>query len=520
MKPETLRRYKTLHTWTGLIAGMALFIAFYAGAITVFHEAVDDWAAPAAQPMTAAMLDQAPALIEAVVAQHPEAKGMLTLHVDETDGQILKAEWEDQPTDKHHAAWLDAAGKLQVVGDERSNLAELVNQLHFTAGIPEPVGTYALGIVSLLYALALISGIVIHLPALFKDLFALRIGDNLKRLWQDAHNVIGVFSLPFHVIFAVTGVLFAFHDVIFLAMNAVIYGGKGMEILQGIFSTFMPLMPAGKPAAMLSAAELIERARQLAPAMSITDVTFHNIGDEHAFAWVFGQMPGHLAGNGGLILNAVTGEVLHNMIPGERSPNWTVLYGFFSAHFGTFGGLPVKWMYFILGLAGAFLFYSGNLLWIESRRKRRQADQARNTDLMARATIGICIGACFGISATFVAAKLLPLMTREVVFWEQIVYYAVFLGSLAWAFLRGAPKAAMELLYATALATILIPVSNALVTGQHPVASILSGRLAMAAIDITAILGALAFLLIARATRRRILRGQPNSVWTTATVYG
>lgn len=520
MKPETLRRYKTLHTWTGLIAGMALFIAFYAGAITVFHEAVDDWAAPAAQPMNAATLDQAPALIEAVVARHPEAKQQLTLHVDEKDGQVLKAEWEDQATDKHHAAWFDASGKLQVVSDERSNLAELVNHLHFTAGIPEPAGTYALGIVSALYALALISGIVIHLPALFKDLFALRIGDNLKRLWQDAHNVIGVLSLPFHVIFAVTGLLFAFHDEVFLAMNAVIYGGKGTEILQNVFTTFMPLAPAGKPAAMLSAAELIERARQLAPAMPVTDVTFHNIGDEHAFAWVFGQMPGHLANHGGFVMNAVTGEMLHNLVPGERSFNWTVLNGFFSAHYGDFGGLPVQWMYFILGLAGAFLFYSGNLLWIESRRKRRQADQARNTDLMARATIGICIGACFGISAAFVAAKLLPLVAQDVVFWEQAAYYAVFLGSVAWAFLRGAPKAAMELLYATALATILIPISNALVTGQHPVASVLNGHWAMAAIDIVSIFGALAFLIIARATRRRIMRGQPNSVWTTATVYG
>jgi hypothetical protein len=78
----------------------------------------------------------------------------------------------------------------------------------------------------------------------------------------------------------------------------------------------------------------------------------------------------------------------------------------------------------------------------------------------------------------------------------------------------------MELLYATALATILIPISNALVTGQHPVASILNGHWAMAAIDIVSIFGALAFLIIARATRRRIMRGQPNSVWTTATVYG
>ncbi|NHZ64103.1 PepSY domain-containing protein [Massilia genomosp. 1] len=36
MKSSTLKTYIAVHTWVGLVAGFALFIAFYAGAITVF----------------------------------------------------------------------------------------------------------------------------------------------------------------------------------------------------------------------------------------------------------------------------------------------------------------------------------------------------------------------------------------------------------------------------------------------------------------------------------------------------
>ena len=36
MKASTLRTFTTVHTWTGLLAGFALFIAFYAGALTMF----------------------------------------------------------------------------------------------------------------------------------------------------------------------------------------------------------------------------------------------------------------------------------------------------------------------------------------------------------------------------------------------------------------------------------------------------------------------------------------------------
>src|SRR3546814_4664147 len=57
-----------------------------------------------------------------------------------------------------------------------------------------------------------LSGVICLLPSLVKDLFALRFGKNLKRMWLDLHNVLGIFSLPFHIVMALTAVVFAFHD--------------------------------------------------------------------------------------------------------------------------------------------------------------------------------------------------------------------------------------------------------------------------------------------------------------------
>ena len=45
----------------------------------------------------------------------------------------------------------------------QSGLAELVNELHYSLGLPV-AGIYVMGIVSLLYGMALLSGLVIHLP--------------------------------------------------------------------------------------------------------------------------------------------------------------------------------------------------------------------------------------------------------------------------------------------------------------------------------------------------------------------
>ena len=46
LKPATLRTFTSLHSWMGLLAGLALFVAFYAGAITVFQQPLQQWATP------------------------------------------------------------------------------------------------------------------------------------------------------------------------------------------------------------------------------------------------------------------------------------------------------------------------------------------------------------------------------------------------------------------------------------------------------------------------------------------
>src|SRR3546814_7832097 len=90
---------------------------------------------------------------------------------------------------------------------------------------------------------------------------------------------------------------------------------------------------------------------------------------------------------------------------------------FFALHFGSFGGPPVRWSYFLLGLAGAFLFYSGNLLWIESRRKKERksgvVEQTRATRILGALTTGVPLGCVAGISATIAAATWLPVQLDD-----------------------------------------------------------------------------------------------------------
>ncbi len=139
-------------------------------------------------------------------------------------------------------------------------------------------------------------------------------------------------------------------------------------------------------------------------------------------------------------------------------------------------------VYLLAGLAGAFLFYSGNLLWIESRRKTRQAEQPRVHRLLAQATVGVCIGTCIGVALCFPAALLWPERAVSYVFWP------VFLLAVGWSLVRppvrGQPSSCCDV---AALASLTVPLANALLTGDHFIVAALHGRWGVAGFDIGAI---------------------------------
>lgn len=241
-----------------------------------------------------------------------------------------------------------------------------------------------------------------------------------------------------------------------------------------------------------------------------------NAGDAHAVVEITGTSA-HALGDGAVALDATTGALLGDQLPGSRDTNHATLAAVYALHFGDYGNVVVQWLYFLLGLGGAFLFYSGNLLWIESRRRRRQVEQGRSSIVMARATAGLCIGVCVAISATFVAAQLLPPLAVRLG-WnigagEHWVCFASWLLCALWASWRPPARAAQELLWLAAIVTAMIPAAHGVATGWWFWRSAAAGHSALFGIDIVALAIAIGFASLARATARRGRDGDPRSVW-------
>ncbi|MFC4620981.1 PepSY-associated TM helix domain-containing protein [Comamonas nitrativorans] len=531
IRSDTIKIYKTVHTWTGIACGFALFIAFYAGALTMFKEPIARWASPPAVGVAAVPLDDALRLIELVAAAHPEAReDGIKLHLRGHENEPARVTWEedaphqaDQPHEHiHWWATLKPDGTLLTQQEEPSELADFINDIHMHVGIPQPWGAYFMGVISVLYGVALIAGVIVLLPSLVKDFFALRVGKNLKRMWLDAHNVVGITALPFHIAMAVTATALSFSSPLWSLQEAVIFGGKQAVLDDLDNEPYRAPKPVGEAGVMMHPAQLLEKLKAQVPDFEPKFMVFKNFGDKAASVRVPGAERGYVGDThlGGVMLSAVTGELLKDSTrPSRQDPDRRASETFYGLHSGQYGGAVVRWSYFLLGLAGAWLFYGGNLLWVEARRKAQRKGgewpvQRRDTYWLAAGTVGVCMGCMAGLSATIVAGKWLHGHVDDLNHWHAIVYFAVFFASIVWAFARGAARAAVELLWLSAAFTLAIPLTTlaaallpALGWWAHTSAAALG-------VDATALVGALCFAWMARATARRVQCGPADSVWS------
>lgn len=516
-----LRTFTTLHAWVGIVAGFALFVAFYAGAITVFHHDLPVWQSAAAVDARPHTLDDAQRLLDGVLDRHPAARRHVGMLFPGAEAPQSIAYWQQDDGTWLFATLDDLDGSVSPPG---GGLAELVNALHYALGFPG-VGTWLMGVVSLLYGVAILSGLVVHLPRLAKDFFALRPGRNLKRFWQDAHNVVGVVGLPMHLMFAVTGALLCLVMPVMLVLDPLVYRGGLAQALPQALDTAPLRAAAGAPARTGTLRFWHDRAIEVArehgeAAFEPAYLKLANARDANGTIEITGASPRALGPLGAVALDAATGELLATQLPRSRDANHATIASAYALHFGEYGNALVPWLYFLLGIGGAFLFYSGNLLWIESRRKRRAAAQGRAQLWMAKATVGACIGLCVAVSAAFVAAQLLEAAGGAVDAGIRVACFAAWSACFAWAALRPPVHAAVELLWCAAAVTAAVAVAHGFATGWWPWASAAAGHWPLFWIDVVALAMAAGFGWLARVTARRARDGEPNSVWAGSRAAG
>ncbi len=518
VRSDILRNYQAIHTWTGITAGLFLFIGFFAGALIMFKPVISDWATPPSAKLESVNLAQLDKLAQLTLQQYPDAQRHLIVNLETGQAPLTwLAKGSDRETLMEDTVWratLNAQGELETQTSSNNELSYLIDMLHRTAGIAGEVGhdhagVYVLGTASFLYFVALVSGVIFLLPTLAKRFFALRTKNGANRFWLDSHNLVGIASLPFHIVISITVVAFTFHDFFYDGLGKV-YGDKPL------FPNSAPTQVEYKLAEMPPISALINKVDKYAPTHQVKQIKLSGLNTPRAFAIVLltddsSMMVGPVADF--VFMNPYTLEIDTSSIASGDQGVWGKLVSsFFALHFGSYGGEIGRWGYFTLGLLGAFLFYSGNLLWLEKRRQKNKK-QTRSTRIMASLTVGVCLGSILGVAMCFAATKWLSAFSFSINNMYLALYYISFVCALGMSFNLGAAKAAILLLRLLGVICVMVPIASVISFISPELGLWPADSLASIMLELMCVLFAVAFFFAAQKTKWRAVNGEKGSVW-------
>lgn len=308
----------------------------------------------------------------------------------------------------------------QLVARVRAPWTEFLTKLHINLHLPRTWGMFLVGLTGVTLLSSLISGLLAH-PRIFKDAFALRWGGSKRLQDADLHNRLGVWGLPFHIAVTLTGALLGLSTLIVGVLALAAYDGDSEKA----FSTLLgPRATEEETAAPLpNVAAMIEHVRSTKPDAELISVFIQHAAKTGQVVNLSMRTPGHLAlseayhfkgdgtplGTGGLEDGSFGQQILGAIQP---------------LHFGWFGGLAVKLIYGLLGLALTVVTYSGVTIWLARRR-----DKGRPAPRWERIWAGVAWGQPFALAAAALGSQLIPGD------FNLPLYLAAVAGSFALAFL-------------------------------------------------------------------------------------
>ncbi|MEM1417269.1 MAG: PepSY-associated TM helix domain-containing protein, partial [Myxococcota bacterium] len=447
-----------------MLALIPLFVIAVTGSISLFHEELQPWTRPELRRPAAEGTPSADAALAGVLPEIPEDVQRINLRYPSEYAPLLRMDWRAEgDEDSTRRAFDPATG--QRLGEPSSKLSSVLFRWHFLAPLPQ--GLLLAGLISLFWLALTISGVYLHRKKLLAQF---RLSGWRKRrgraLQSWMHTLAATITLPFHLLYGVTGALFG--SLLFL----------GPMILYLVFGGDQEAMEALVEGAQPPKQELAEETLDALPSLDpfVADAEARFVGmhasfvslvepyDEAARLSVFVMDAGDARGN--VVYDLHRGmEPVHLVPPDLDNPVLDIVTPVIELHFAQLGGYPVRFLYLVLGVMLAVLIYAGARMWV--MRQRTVAPRAAAA--CERLFDGFGFGLLPAIGVFAWANRLLPadLGARAQV--EENVFHAVWVLVGLAVLVRGtgpATRRAMAMAAAVLLATV--PLLDGLLHGMWP----------------------------------------------------
>jgi len=475
MKRDALKALTNAHAWVGLIISTILFIIFFAGSLSLFREDIISWER---DPYFTTSDDIENFSFDALISQVTQDYNVHThgyfivqrptveqpssnIYFEEEivpQGNLGDAQLEGSVED-HIDKHLIISPDGKILGDGNAfDWGNFLYKLHYNLHIPE-VGLYFVGVVTLFFFVALLSGVVIHWRKIISKFFQYR-KDGKKDKLLDAHNLIGVMGLPFHIMYAFSGLVFNLLIVYQISYAVALYGGDQAKLFKaaGIVDVHIEETNIAVPVQGID--KLYLTAKESLGEVEITRISIDHFGDESASVTFRGDDKSQFSTRKEVTYHIASGRELYltkNNYDNDIRGGLAVIA---SLHFGDFAGYSLRILFFILGIGTCYIILTGNLMWLQKRANLRSEKQNKfGLRLVKAMTTGGFIGTIFATAVGFICARAFPIdmLNRSDVI-GQIFFACLALSLITSLFIKEQKQFSAIFLKITAVALAIIPV--------------------------------------------------------------
>jgi uncharacterized iron-regulated membrane protein len=359
---KSLRRWSWVHKWSSIVCTIFMLMLCITGLPLIFHEEIDallhEEVAPATVPAGTpkANLDQA---LANVMAKSPgEVPHFLIWDRDDPSvlfvsvGKTLESNPVDNRlarADAHTGGFLDSP-------DFTHRFTYIMLKLHtdMFAGLG---GKLFLGLMGILFCVAIVSGVVVYAPSMRKLPFGAYRRERPRVVrWLDLHNLAGILLVVWTFVVGFTGVINTWADLVIKAWQ---FGQLAEMTAQ--------YRDAPPPVRLSSLDEAVRIAASEVPGMEPAFVAFPGTifsSKSHYAVFLKGDTPLSSRLLRPVLIDASTGKFTET-----REMPWyvTTLLVSQPLHFGDYGGMPLKVLWAILDVITILVLGSGVYLWLRRR---------------------------------------------------------------------------------------------------------------------------------------------------------
>lgn len=464
-----------LHTVSGIVLAVALFVIFFAGAFTLFKSEFYLWENPAARKVKL----EEPDLRKVVASLQQTLTGF-----DLNDDTYITFAGPQNPVigiyghikPEGAEGEIHYAGKMNpvtyAVSDKaESTVGETLYKLHYFAQIPF-AGMWIAGFVSLFFIFATITGVLVHWKNMLTKFWAFSFRGTWKQIWTNGHTVFGLLGLPYQFMYAVTGAFYLLLLLVLLPAVMVFYEGKPEKVYAMAYPMYGVEYNEQAPAADYTEnlATLYAKVReQYGEAYDILAVQTHHVQKEDGAAnfRLVSKDKSIFASNGYIGYRLKDGEELYNALPGEnKKSTYAIVETIMHLHFASFGGGVVKAIYFVMALFSCFVFISGILIWKEARNNSHYSDSQKGFhQRVTKIFLAICF-TLFPATALLFSAELLMPVTDHAFRVNTVFFLSWLLMALASMRFRSESAITRFSLWTGGFFSLLVPVVNGFATGD------------------------------------------------------